>query len=178
VPVTIRERSPASRGELRHRLAGREISLTFAPLLGELVVLSLQLLHLRSPNPRPSGCDRACVHRFPGCAPASESGNGRGQTSFPPENRQCSDASRPDRRSNDTAHKAKGRLRLSRHRLSRPDHRRAVRVLDLDPIRRPARSIGCAQPLRDDAFESRQHGATRADARSRDFWSRDFWLCQ
>jgi hypothetical protein len=39
-------------------------------------------------------------------------------------------------------------------RLTRPDHRRAVRVLDLDPISRWPRPVGCAQPIRHDAFEA------------------------
>jgi hypothetical protein len=38
-------------------------------------------------------------------------------------------------------------------RVSRPHHRRTVRVLDLQPIPRPARPIGRAQPLRHDASE-------------------------
>jgi hypothetical protein len=42
-------------------------------------------------------------------------------------------------------------VRGSPLRFPRPDHRRAVRVLDLDPVPRRARSIGCTQPLRDDA---------------------------
>jgi hypothetical protein len=38
--------------------------------------------------------------------------------------------------------------------ISRPDHRRAARLLHLDPVPRRPRPIGCGEPLRHDALKA------------------------
>ena len=43
-------------------------------------------------------------------------------------------------------------------RFPRPDHRRAVRVLHLEPVTRRARPVGRAQPLRHDALQAHAAG--------------------
>jgi hypothetical protein len=39
-------------------------------------------------------------------------------------------------------------------RIPRTDHRRAVRVLHLEPVPRRARPVGCGEPLRHDALKA------------------------
>jgi hypothetical protein len=46
------------------------------------------------------------------------------------------------------------KLRRSPLRIARPDHRRAVGVLDLDPVPRRPRPVGRGEPLRHDALKA------------------------
>jgi hypothetical protein len=57
-----------------------------------------------------------------------------------------------------TGHLVTHRQRASPLSLTRPDHRRAVRVFHLEPIPRRARPVGCGQPLRDDALQAHYAG--------------------
>jgi hypothetical protein len=81
-----------------------------------------------------------------------------------------------------TGHLVTHRQRVSPLRFQRADHRRTIRALDLEPVPRRSRPVGCAQPLRHDALEGRacrragpswrrhrrcdRSGRCRADARS------------
>ncbi len=67
-----------------HHRHPRGILPTFAPSHCALGVPWIPLLHPRLPNAQLAKSARVSVHRFLGCAPASESGIGRGQTSLAP----------------------------------------------------------------------------------------------